>query len=131
MPAPVTRLLYVAVTRAKETLYVERPLARRFGLDRFEHQDATIAADPEIVVPPVSAEPDYDVIEPVRASHVRDVHETYPVWSDSIRAHVDESETPQRAARESAYDRYGGFAIGIALGLFVVIAFDFIRLISL
>jgi len=131
MPAPVTRLLYVAVTRAKETLYIEKPLANRFGLARFEHQDATIAADPEIVVPPVSAEPDNDVIEPVWASHVKHVHETYPAWSDPIKTHVEDSEDPQRVARKSAYDRYGGFAIGIALGLFVAIALDFIGLISL
>jgi len=112
-------------------LYIEKPLSIRFGLARFEHLDAKIAAVPEKVVPPVSAEPDSDVIEPVWASHVRDVYETYPLWSGSIRTHVDDSAIPQKAARESAYDRYGGFAIGIALGLFVVIAVDFIRLISL
>ena len=87
--------------------------------------------DDVFYVPPVSAEPDNDVIEPVWASHVKHVHETYPAWSDPIKTHVEDSEDPQRVARKSAYDRYGGFAIGIALGLFVAIALDFIGLISL
>lgn len=36
MPAPITRLLYVAVTRAKETLFMERSLSKRFNLVHLE-----------------------------------------------------------------------------------------------
>jgi hypothetical protein len=130
MPAPVTRLLYVAVTRAKETLFMERSLSKRFNLAHLERREPVPSSTSPVILSPKPKSPDpgfafgaarYDV--PSQPSPL------VPPRLPSVR--VAKTPIDRRVRARTAYDRYGGFAIGIALGLFVAVALDLVGWISL
>lgn len=130
MPPPVTRLLYVAVTRAKETLFMERSLSKRFNLAHLGRREPAPALTSPVIPLPKPKLPDPGLAFGA-ASH--DVPSQpppiVPRRSSSIRAASLLAD--RRVKSRTAYDRYGGFAIGTALGLFVAMAMDLVGWISL
>jgi len=110
MPAEVTRLLYVAVTRAKHSLFLERNLANRFNLtqileapiaetyDREKEFDSTERAERQ----------ELPVIRPASISML---------LPPSVQKPPIPLPTPDR--KRSAYERYGSFVVGMAIGLFL------------
>jgi hypothetical protein len=130
MPAPVTRLLYVAVTRAKETLFMERSLSKRFNLAHLERREPAPALRPLVISSPKPKLPDPGLAFGAASHDVRlQPPPIVPLRSSSTRAASLLAD--RRVKSRTAYDRYGGFAIGIALGLFVAVALDLVGWISL
>ena len=110
MPTEVTRLLYVAVTRAKHALFMDRSLADRFNLTRIlqapvqdlhtqVEQDRPASSPIETNVLPVYPEPRFLPPPPELEG-----------WS------------PREArsnSNMSAYEKYGDILTGMAIGLFL------------
>ena len=129
MPMGVTRLLYVAVTRAKETLFLEKTLRDRFDL-----------GDVEAVL--VESLSNVKLSEPVPD---QEVEETRPLWNEhlvaaqaprvshlSYVAKCDHIPIPAPPPKErSAYQKYGAVPIVVAVALFLRLALDYVGLWSL
>jgi ATP-dependent exoDNAse (exonuclease V) beta subunit len=110
MPTEVTRLLYVAVTRAKRALFMDRSLADRFNLTRIlqapvqdlhtqVEQDRPASLPIETNLPAVYPEPRF--LQPPA---------DLEGWS---------SREARSKFNRSTYEKYGDVLTGIAIGLFL------------
>jgi len=114
MPADVTRLLYVAITRSKHSLFLERTLANRFYLTQI--LEAPIAET-------YSEKEEFNSTESDEPQELP-VHQPAPItmlWPPSVRRPPAPEPTPDPI--RSAYERYGNFVVGMAIGLFLWILF--------
>jgi hypothetical protein len=129
MPDGVTRLLYVAVTRAKETLFLEKTLRDRFDLGGYE---------------PVSSESvaNINLSEPVPDQKIEEIH---PLWTERPIAEQTTKPSPLSYAFErdlrqisapsqkaqSTYQKYGVAPIVVAVAFFLRLALDYVGIWSL
>jgi hypothetical protein len=129
IPAGVTRLLYVAVTRAKETLFLEKPLRDRFDLGEVE----TVMVESSPIVRSLKPIPDQEfeeVVEiqtpwtehPVTEQITRPSSSSYAFVRDLTR-----SPAPNQKA-QSAYQKYGAVPIIVAVAFLLRLALDFVGL---
>ena len=110
MPVDVTRLLYVAVTRAKHGLFMDRSLANRFQLTRILQAPAQ--------VPHPHAEQDSPELPQTKANVPAACRE--PNFSLAPRDLKDLSSREARSnSNMSAYGKYGDVLNGMAIGLFL------------
>lgn len=127
IPDGVTRLLYVAVTRAKETLFLEKPLRDRFDLGGVE----------TILVEPIS---NVSLSEPPPDPEFEEEEEIHPAWTEhpvaeqttrpstqSCAFERDRIRTPAPSQKpQSAYQKYGVAPIIVAVALFLRLALDYV-----
>ena len=110
MPADVTRLLYVAVTRAKHSLFLERNLANRFNLTQILEAPIaeTYGQEKKFDSPETAEHQELPVIRPASITMPR---------PPNVRIPPVPLPTPDR--KRSAYEHYGHFVVGMAIGLFL------------
>ena len=128
MPMGVTRLLYVAVTRAKEILFLEKPLRDRFGLSDVETVSVKLSSN--VSLP-----------EPVPDQEIEEVDEISSFWADrpttaqatglSYTSYVSERDITRTPKARSAYQRYGMAPIIVAVAFFLRLALDYAGIWSL
>jgi hypothetical protein len=128
IPDGVTRLLYVAVTRAKETLYLERQLRDRFDLSGAEAVS-------------IETLPNERLSEPASDKTSEEVEEIHSLWAEhpdatqatslSYKPYVSGLDITRTPKASSAYQKYGMAPIIVAVAFFLRLALDYVGLWSL